>query len=155
MQSSVQVSLGYSVSFLAVLFFFFRTTYKLEFTIFSIVFLLLGILIAGALQGFYIGYSKARLADETAKAFILRQLGILVGALALSPCLMLAFKAKDDWIATNAVIYLLVLLAVAGGHYARAVKQSKNYMNRRQKLKNVYAAQSSSIGRTEMTAVPS
>jgi small-conductance mechanosensitive channel len=135
MLSTMLVSLGYALTF--VLFEYFIL--KVDFTVYTLMLTLFGILAAGAVQGFYIGYSKARFSDDEAKGFVFRQVGLVESTLVLTPFIFLSFRAADDWVLSSSAFFILLTVGVLGVHYVRAQRQSRNYLSRRYKNKTDYA----------------
>jgi hypothetical protein len=129
------ISFGYTIGFIAVQYFLLRINLS-----FYVIFLtIFGLVASAAVQGFYVGYSKARLGDDEPKGFILRQVGLVESTLILTPYIFISFRTDDDWIVSYSYFFIAVTIVVLTIHYFRAARQSRNYMARRQKNKSEYS----------------
>ncbi len=131
MSSSAQVGVAYTFGFVPFQIAFF----DLHVSFWTIGPLLMGVPVATAFIGFFVGFSKARLQTEIVKAFLFRQLGVLLGTLILASFVVVAFRYDSDW----AAMAWFVLAGCSGilltALYIRAARQRKRYMARRTREK--------------------
>lgn len=132
MMTSLWVGAGYAGGFVILQ----NITLKLQPTPYSVLMTVMGILAACAIQGFYIGFSKARMMAEEAKGFILRQIGIAFSTFILLGFLFLSYRQDASWIGTATTIGVAGTGLVLAIHYVRASRQRKRYMSRRYKQRS-------------------
>lgn len=132
MMTSIWVGIGYSMGFVVLQ----DITLKVPPTVFSVSMTLMGILSACAIQGFYIGFSKARMMADEAKGFLLRQIGIGFSTLILLGFLFLSYRQDASWIGMATFIGTAGTGLVLAIHYIRAQRQRKRYMSRRYKQRS-------------------
>jgi len=132
MMSSIWVGAGYSVGFVILQ----DITLKVQPTVFSVSMTVAGILAACAIQGFYIGFSKARMMADEAKGFLLRQIGIGFSTLVLLGFLFLSYRQDASWIGMASLVGISGTAMVLAIHYVRAQRQRKRYMSRRYKQRS-------------------
>jgi hypothetical protein len=135
MWTTAAISIGFAVGFVL----FEEYVFKIEFTPYTYFVTFFGILASCAIQGFYTGFSKARHGDDEPIGFVFRQLGLVESTLVLTPFIFVSFKIDDDLILAYSYIFMIVTCLVLAMHYVRATRQSRNYTNRRHKVRSNYA----------------
>jgi hypothetical protein len=133
--TSAYISIGYAIGLLCFEYFIVHV----DFTLLTLLLTFFGVVAAGAVQGFYIGFTKARLGDDEAKGFVLRQIGLIECTLLLTPFVFITFKSDDEWVMSYSFLFLLVTSIVLAIHFTRAKRQSKNFLTRRNKKRSEYS----------------
>ena len=132
MYTTAQVGLGYGLCLCAIHYFLMGV----PFSPLSCFVVIAGSSASCALQGFYIGYSKARLIAEEARAFIFRQIGLFISVLVLAGHLLISYRPDDEWVVPFLTILLVVTSAILVGLFFRAMRQRKRYLSRRYKQRS-------------------
>lgn len=131
MASSAQVGAAYTLGFVPFQIVFFH----LHISVWTIGPLLMGVPVATAFIGFFVGFSKARLQTEIVKAFLFRQLGVVLGTLILGSFVAVAFRYTSDWAAMAWFVLAVGSGILLTALYIRAARQRKRYMARRTREK--------------------
>lgn len=140
MTSSVLVGVPFAAGLIA--FHYFKLDH---FTVQAGFDLAIGMMATAILQGFYIGFSKARLGAEEAKAFFFRLTGLLVSTFLLFVYIFLAYKADASWSLSVSIFLAIGTLGLLALLLMRASRQRKRYLARRYKPRTKYNVEGAAI----------